>query len=255
MENSVQVSARTVEEALDLAASRLGVVDEVLEYEIIAEPRRLLGVLGSGHYTIRAWVKADTAVSETPVPQEVASVAETPVAASPPTPAEPRGAKRTPEQVAERAREIAARIFELMNLPATVSVARADPEEIRLHIHSPQSQGLIIGRHGDTLDALQFLVAIAANRGEGGGYRIVLDVGGYRKRQAAKLVKLAHETADQAVATGQEAVLPGLKPYERRLVHLALAEREDVETYSEGEGEQRRLVISPKGGGEEAKDA
>ncbi len=251
MDNSVQVSARTVEEALALAASQLGAPLEKVEYEIVAEPRRLLGVLGAGHYTLRAWVKGEMPAGESVTPGEAPSVPAVCGEVVPPAPAEPRGAKPPPEQVAERARKIAARIFELIGLPATVSVARADREEISLHIHSPQSQGLIIGRHGDTLDALQFLVAIGANRGEGGGYRIVLDVGDYRKRQAAKLLKLAHETADEAVATGQEAVLPGLKSYERRLVHLALAERQDVDTYSEGEGEQRRLVISPRGGGGE----
>lgn len=255
MDDSVQVSARTVEEAVALAASQLGVDKEAIEYQVVAEPRRLLGVLGSGHYTIRAWVKGEIPAGETATPGEAPSVAEVCGEVAPRAPAEPRGAKPPPEQVAERAREIAAHIFELMNLPATVTVARADREEISLHIHSPQSQGLIIGRHGDTLDALQFLVAIGANRGEGGGYRIVLDVGDYRKRQTAKLLKLAHETADEAVATGQEAVLPGLKSYERRLVHLALAEREDVDTYSEGEGEQRHLVISPRGGGEEEESA
>jgi spoIIIJ-associated protein len=77
---------------------------------------------------------------------------------------------------------------------------------------------------------------------------VTLDLGGYRKRQEEKLREMAIDTANEAVASGQEAVIPGLKAYERRVVHTTLADRPDIETYSEGEGEQRQIIISPKVG-------
>jgi spoIIIJ-associated protein len=230
-EASVEVTGKTLEEAQAAAAEQLGVAADQVEYEIVSEPKKIFGVLGGGHYTLRAWRQG-----------------ESPAAAAPPAPHAAAAAhgEPTPQEVAARAQEITAHIFELIGLEAQVEIISADRDGVMIDIHSQVSQGMFIGRHGDTLDALQFLVGVGANQGEHGGYRVTLDLGGYRKRQEEKLRELAIDTANEAVASGQEAVLPGLKAYERRVVHTALADRTDIETYSEGEGEQRQLVISPK---------
>ena len=229
-----EVTGKSLEEAQETAAQQLGISLEELECEVVAEPKKIFGVLGSGHYTIRAWRRGETPAAA-PVP------APAPAAA-----AEAGGDQPTAEEVAQRAQEITAHIFELIGLEAQVEIASADRDGILLDIHSTMSQGMFIGRHGDTLDALQFLVGVGANQGEHGGYRVTLDLGDYRKRQEEKLREMAIETANEAIESGQEAVIPGLKAYERRVVHMALAERTDIETYSEGEGEQRQIVISPK---------
>jgi spoIIIJ-associated protein len=234
---ALEVSGRSLEEALESAAEQLGVAADEVEYETVSEPRRIFGVIGSGQYTIRAWRKGAAPASAETAAFESAAVEE---------PEEGAPAKPSPQEVAQRAQEITSHIFQMMGMEAEVEIATANREGVSLEVKTPMSQGLLIGRHGDTLDALQFLVGVGANKGEHGGYRVTLDVGGYRKRQADKLRQMALETADQAVESGQEAVIPGLKPYERRIVHVTLAEREDVETYSEGEGEQRQIVISPK---------
>lgn len=233
---AVEVTGKTLEEAVESASEQLGVPTEQVEYEIVAEPKRIFGVLGSGHYTLRAWRQG-----ETPPAAEEGSAE--------PAAREPGGTaagRPSAQEVAQRAQEITAHLFQMMGMEAQVEIVSAGREGISLDVKTPMSQGLLIGRHGDTLDALQFLVGVGANRGEHGGYRVTLDVGGYRKRQADKLRQMALETAAQAVETGQEAVIPGLKAYERRIVHVTLADREDVTTYSEGEGEQRQIVISPK---------
>ncbi len=233
---AVEVTGRTLEEALESAAEQLGVATEQLEYEIVAEPKKIFGVLGSGHYTLRAWRRG-----EAPPAAEEGSAEPAARELEGTGPGQPSA-----QEVAQRAQEITAHLFQMMGMEAQVEIVSANREGISLDVKTPMSHGLLIGRHGDTLDALQFLVGVGANRGEHGGYRVTLDVGGYRKRQADKLRQMALETAAQAVETGQEAVIPGLKAYERRIVHMTLANREDVTTYSEGEGEQRQIVISPK---------
>ena len=230
-----EVTGKSLEEAQETAAQQLGISLEELECEVVAEPKKIFGVLGSGHYTIRAWRRGETPAPVAPAP-----------APAPAAEAEAGGDQPTAEEVAQRAQEITAHIFELIGLEAQVEIASADRDGILLDIHSTMSQGMFIGRHGDTLDALQFLVGVGANQGEHGGYRVTLDLGDYRKRQEEKLREMAIETANEAIESGQEAVIPGLKAYERRVVHMALAERTDIETYSEGEGEQRQIVISPK---------
>ncbi|HEY3397402.1 MAG TPA: RNA-binding cell elongation regulator Jag/EloR [Armatimonadota bacterium] len=231
---SVEVTAKTLEEAQSLAAEQLGVEVAEVEYEVTSEPKKLLGVLGSGQYTLRAWIAGS--------PPEAAEAVAAP--AAPEAEAADAGVPPTAEEVADRAGMVAGHILELMGVNAEITIDSSSREGIRIHIASPESEALLIGRHGETLDALQFLVGIGANQGEHGGYRVTLDVGDYRERQEEKLRQMAIEMADEAVANGEEAVL-SLSAYERRIVHMTLKDRPDVETYSEGEGEQRQLVISP----------
>ena len=231
---ALEVTGKSLEEAQQAAAEQLGVTVDEVEYEVVAEPKKLFGMLGSGHYTLRAWRKGEAPPLAAPAPV-VATEA----------PAEGEG-RPSPADVARRAQEITLHIFSLMGLEATAEIVSADRDGVLLDVNNPMAQGLLIGRHGDTLDALQFLVGVGANEGEHGGYRVTLDIGGYRQRQEEKLRQMALDTAAQALESGEEAVIPGLKAYERRVVHTTLADREDVETYSEGEGEDRQIVISPK---------
>jgi len=105
--------------------------------------------------------------------------------------------------------------------------------------------GLLIGRHGATLDAVQLIVAIGANREVNDGARVIVDAEGYRARHRQVIEGRAIKLAEEAVASGKEVVVPDLKAYERRLMHLTLKDNPTVETYSEGEGADRVLVISP----------
>jgi len=108
------------------------------------------------------------------------------------------------------------------------------------------SLGLLIGQEGNTLDALQLIVAIGANKGIEDGCRVVLDTANrYRERHCEHLRRRARQAAEEARATGREVVMSDLKSYERRIVHMELADEPGIETYSEGEGRYRRLVISP----------
>lgn len=105
---------------------------------------------------------------------------------------------------------------------------------------------ILIGRHGKTLDALQFLVSSATSRQMGFRYPVVVDVEGYKGRQREKLESIAANAADRADAQGRNVKLRPMTPYERRIVHMALADDPRVTTASEGEESARRVVVIPQ---------
>ncbi|NSW54542.1 MAG: Jag N-terminal domain-containing protein [Armatimonadetes bacterium] len=235
---SVEVSGKTLEEARSLAAQQLGVSDEEISVEILEEPRKLFGILGPAEYRIRA-----TAAEA----EETAVAQESPMEHSQDTTAhyhedEPDG---DAQAVGEAALETIATIISLMQLEATPSLRSASLEEVVIDIEGPDA-GRLIGRHGAGLDALQLVTAVIANRKASAGARVLLDAEGYRERREKMLIEMALSHAEKAKAAGKEIVIRDLKPYERRIIHLALKEDPDVETYSEGQGEDRQLVISPR---------
>lgn len=105
---------------------------------------------------------------------------------------------------------------------------------------------VLIGRHGRTLDALQFLISSITSRIVGHRYPIVVDVEGYKARQRQKIEDIALNAADKAVDQDRSIKLRPMTPYERRIVHITLRGDERVETISEGEGRARRVVVSPR---------
>ncbi len=107
--------------------------------------------------------------------------------------------------------------------------------------------GVIIGRRGETLDALQYLASLVANEHSGGYYRVVIDIGNYRERREATLESLAKRTAGQVLRTGRSRSLEPMNPYERRVIHTAVQNIEGVESTSIGDGSHRRVVIVPEG--------
>ncbi len=108
-----------------------------------------------------------------------------------------------------------------------------------------ENVGLFIGRHGQTIDAVQHLAQRIVFPEGPSSVRVVIDANGYRERRAETLRSDADDAADEAVATGRRIELDPLPPSERRIVHEHLRDREDVETHSEGDEPERHLVISP----------
>ncbi len=117
-------------------------------------------------------------------------------------------------------------------------------DHVRYHVEG-DDLGVLIGRHGSTLDALQFLVGVINARKKLVDYRVVVDVEGYRERREKQLRDLARRSADRAQREGREVVLSPMPPGDRRVIHLALAERFDVKTFSEGEEPERCVVVAP----------
>lgn len=148
-------------------------------------------------------------------------------------------------EVAERAKEFLEGLLHLLELQSEVLVTHVGGAEVQIEIRG-DDLGFLIGRYGAALDALQLLTAAAANRGMDDGARILLDAEGYRERRRESLERLALSTAATVHRTGRPADLPNLRAHERRVVHLALRDHPDVETYSEGEGSRRRLIVAPR---------
>jgi spoIIIJ-associated protein len=142
-------------------------------------------------------------------------------------------------------RELLEHVVEALGLQGTVEVS-GDGETITGTVHGEQ-MGLFIGRHGQTIDAVQHLAhrASLAASAEEPAPRVVVDAEGYRARRSEALHRQADDAADEAVRFSRPVALDAMTASERRLVHEHLRDRDDVETYSEGDEPDRHLVVAP----------
>ena len=152
-----------------------------------------------------------------------------------------------PDEPAERVREVLRRISAHLGLRASVDIEE-DEEELRASL-SGTELALFIGKHGQTIDAVQVLCAQAAYRGMEGRKRVVVDAGGYRERRAGILRRQADRGVADAVRYGRAVELDPMSAGERRVVHLYLQDNPEVETHSEGDEPYRCIVITPVGRG------
>jgi len=136
-------------------------------------------------------------------------------------------------------------LLTLGELSAEAARESLERETLTLAVTGPDA-ALLVGTHGQTLDALQYLLMLMTNKGQGSRLRVTVDADSYRARRARKLTEFAHELAAEVGKTGQEAITDALNPMERRIIHTALADHPDVETYSEGDEPNRYVVITPR---------
>ncbi len=149
-----------------------------------------------------------------------------------------------PEDPAERVRLVVERVLEQLELEGTVNVVE-DDEVITASVEGDDDFGLLIGRRGQTIDALQLLCFQAAFQGIRERKRVVLDAAGYRARREEVISERADRAAEKAISTGEEIELDPMTARERRIVHEHLKERTEVETFSAGDEPQRRVVVAP----------
>jgi spoIIIJ-associated protein len=148
-----------------------------------------------------------------------------------------------PEEPAERVRAVVARVVHSFGLEATVDVEETD-DEIRATVNG-EDLGLMIGKHGSTIDAVQHVAFRAAYRGRESRKQVTVDAAGYRERRETTLHRMADRAAAEALRYDRAVELEPMRAPERKVVHTYLSERSDVETHSEGDEPDRRLVISP----------
>jgi spoIIIJ-associated protein len=144
-----------------------------------------------------------------------------------------------------RVREVVERVVEALGVGGAVDVEETD-EEIRATV-SGDDLGLLIGKHGATIDAVQHLAARIAFRGSMSRKSVVVDASGYRERRASALHRAADEAVQDAISYGRPVELEPMSAPERRIVHTYLRDRTDVQTHSEGDEPERRLVVTPVG--------
>ena len=254
---SMEMSAKTVEEAVQAACAALGVDrDDInVSYEVLEFPARKL------FRTIPAKVRVT--VAEPEVVEEVKpAAAPAPVAEPAPAPVEeaPVSAEDKPaEQPApvsdeeveldiaadprlQAAVEYLTPIFKLMGVEEFAFTAFKKGEATILRV-SGQHMGVLIGRRGETMESLSYLASLVVNRMEGPYVKLGIDVGGYRGKREDDLAALARRLAEKVVRTGCCHEMEPMNPYERHIIHTALAEVEGVRSESKGEGPARHVVI------------
>jgi spoIIIJ-associated protein len=242
---TVEVTGRTVDEAIAAASAKLGIPADRLDYTILSEGSK--GILGIGAEDARISVSTMPALApgekRAPAPPPPAAAAEQ----APPEPA--RAAERQPRRkhTLEDAPDVAADLLEellaKMGVDAEIEIREEDP--ITLNVVG-EDLGILIGRRGETLSAVQYILNQMLNHKTGEWLGVVVDAEDYRLRREDQLRGLARRMADRARYYRQAVTLEPMPAHERRIVHLALAEHAHVTTHSVGEGEDRRVVITPK---------
>jgi spoIIIJ-associated protein len=149
-----------------------------------------------------------------------------------------------PEEPAERVRELVERVLDELDLDGEVEIYEGD-EAIEAVVEGDDDYGLLIGRRGQTIDALQLLCFQAAFRGMKERKRVVVDAAGYRERRREMLASRADRAAEQALKVGRSVEMDAMSAQERRVVHEHLKDRAGVETYSEGDEPHRCVVVAP----------
>ena len=232
-----QFTGKTVAAAVAVAAQELRISEADLDYQVLEEASK--GFLGFGAKDARI----EVILPETdPAPL-----------ASPETPADDRpqaalAASEAGPSAGETAEDIGiaflAPIFDALSVSPRVQIEE-DDEQITFSMYGDEV-GILIGRRGDTLNALQFLLSLAVNRRLNSHKRIILDCENYRQRRAETLQALAHRMADKARETGRRVSLDPMNAAERRIVHLALENEPQVKAESYGEDPHRKIVIYPQ---------
>lgn len=233
-------TGHTLDEAQQDALAQLGASADEVDFEVLARPGALGGIFGRAEFRVRAILRdaqEREAVAQAEAEASAAGAAEAEAASEP--------GEMPHRELAEAARDLLQRMVDLMGVEGTVEIAEATPDEVLLNVEG-EDMGLLIGRHGATLDAIQLVLAIAANRMADDGARVIVDAENYRARHRAMIEARARKLAEEAKESGREVVVPDLKAYERRLMHMVLKSDPEIETYSEGDGDDRVLVISPK---------
>ena len=207
----IEKTGKTIEDAKRAALEELQVAENMVEFEVLEEPSKgFLGLIGNKPARILARVRELTPL--------------------------------------EKALEFLKSIFEAMKLEVRIS-----PEEtidgVVVNLIG-ENLGILIGKHGQTLDSLQYLANLAANKGlVEEKVRIILDIENYRSRREDTLRRLAMRLADKVRRTGERVVLEPMNRHERKIIHMALQNNYRISTYSSGEEPYRKVVIELKRGG------
>ena len=203
---SVETTGKTIEEAILMAVAKLGVQRDNLEIEVLEQPVKGLFGIIGGR---------DAKIRAT-----------------------------IKKSVKDEIKEFLSRVLELMGVEARIEMVEED-SQITVKL-SGQNMGLVIGRRGETLDALQYITNLVVKRGKSDGKRIIIDTEKYRSKREETLRKLAKRLANKVQRTKKSIVLEPMNPYERRIIHSTLQNHPYVTTYSEGEEPHRKVIIKLK---------
>ena len=220
----IEIEAKSVEEAIERICEELDKTREELEFEVIEEKARgIFGLMGNKRVKVRGRLKGVQ-------PEQEKTQRE--------------GAPETGKDPLTYAKTVLERILAEITVPSQVQ-GRVDGETIYLDIKG-DGTGLLIGRHGQTLDAIQYIVGRIVGKQLGEKKVIVIDTERYRERRRENLERLSRQVGEKAKSTGRAISLQPMSASDRRIVHLALKHDRDLETRSEGEGNLKSIKIIPR---------
>jgi spoIIIJ-associated protein len=214
-------SAASVEEAVEAALAELGLSEQEASIEILQEPKSGFLGINSSPAVVRVWASTGVAEDEE-VDDEIA------------------------EEQGELAADFLEGLLDAMGLDADVEINAEEAGLLYVElwgVEGSESMGLLIGRHGATLDALQELVRASVQRKTGERCRVLVDVEEYRRRRRSQVARRAHEVAHRVKKSGRSETLEPMSSFERKVVHDAVAEIGGLETMSEGDEPNRRVVV------------
>ena len=202
----VEVTGKTIEEAVEKGLQEMGCSRDEVELKILEAPYKgLLGIIGS----------KDAKVMLTRV-----------------------------DQTEQATRQFLENMFEAMNLRVDIAIDYQE-EQMKIDLSGP-NMGMVIGKRGQTLDAIQYLTSLVANKHREKYVKVFIDTENYRQKREETLVRLANKMAKTVKMTRKTMVLEPMNPYERRIIHAALQSDPRVQTYSEGEDPYRKVAIMLK---------
>lgn len=239
--NSIEIEAKTIDEAIEKACSEFNVPREKLNIEIISDGATGFLGLGSKKAKIKASIMSIDMAMETPATPSQKGPQEKPSAVS--SVKEPGGSDDSIEPPAMRAKRILEGILLRMNLDCPVTVEET-ADMILLNIKGDGS-GLLIGKRGQNLDAIQYVVNKAVIKYLNNRKMIVVDTESYRKKREESLIALAGKLAEKVKKTKKALTVGHMNAHDRRVIHLALQNDESLTTKSRGEGDFRKIVIMP----------
>ena len=261
-----EYTAKSVEEALEKALNEMMLTRDDIDYEVVQQPSK--GFLGFGQKeaVVRVSKKVIEAVKVNPVKEEIPvveveqnEIIEEAFDSSFELDLEEELEENVQDEVVskvdkkeafeiaeEKGRAFLAKIFDEMKLDVVIDVK----EKGGYLVFDLQGEnlGILIGRRGDTLDSLQFLLNLVINEKNNAKVKGIIDIENYRAKREETLIGLGHKLAAKARKTGQKVVLEPMNPQERRIIHMALQNDKRVTTYSEGEEPYRKVVIEPVAG-------
>jgi spoIIIJ-associated protein len=241
---AVEIEGKTIDEAIEKACREFGVARDKLHIEIISEGTSgFLGLLGTKKAKIKASLLSIDMTLDIPlgIAKPVAKEKKHLETVAPAASTE--SADESGETVALRAKTILEGILNGMGIPAPVSVE--DTEDAILLNIKGDGGGLLIGRRGQNLDAIQYIVNKAACRSANGRKTIIIDTEAYRKRREESLVAMAHKLGEKVRKTKKAITVSHMNAHDRRIIHMTLQNDDSLTTKSRGEGEYRKIVIIP----------
>lgn len=261
--------AATIEDARKMALDNLHApIDADVKVEIVTFPKKkVLGLFGGSDAQVKAYYddgvaekKEQPKKEKKPQPKKEAPKKQEQKKEQPKKDGKKEAKKEAPKKAEPKvdlsgieAKETPATaylksILEGMGFTGVGVTAKETDEDIYFEITCEEDYGNIIGRRGETLDALQYLTRLFVNRAENNNKRVALNVGDYRSRREETLKGVAKRQAQRVIKYGRSTALEPMNPYERRIIHTAIQEIEGVTSHSVGEGDRRRVVITPEGG-------